>query len=184
MQEESVTSKMSSVLQSVTNDIGSVRTGRATPALVEDISVNAYGGAQRMRVVELATITIPDPQTIVIEPWDKTIIGEIRQGILAANVGFNPLIDTQIIRISLPPMTAEDRQKYVKLLKTKIENGKVMVRQVRADAMHDIKKGFEGKSISEDEKFAQEKKLQELTDDYIGRLEEIAKKKEEELLQL
>ena len=177
-------SKMAEVVAMVKDDIASIRTGRATPALVEDIVVSVYGGAQKLKIMELASITTPDTQTIVIDPWDKSIIGDIKKGMLAANVGLNPSIDGQIIRISLPPLTTEDREKYVKLLGAKLEQGKVMLRQVRGDTMRDIKAGFEKKEISEDIKFAQEKKLQELTDEFVEKIEEMGAVKEKELLQV
>jgi ribosome recycling factor len=175
---------MQDVLDMVIADIGTIRTGRATPALIEELIVAVYGGTQKLKVNELATITSPDPQTLVIDPWDKSIIGEIRQGILSANIGFNPSIDGEIIRINLPPLTTEDREKYVKLLSTKLESGRVMIRQIRSDVMREIKKNFEGKEISEDEKFGQEKKLQEITDDFVGKIDEAGENKEKELLQV
>ena len=184
MDESSIEKKMAQVLELVRSDISSIRTGRATPSLVEDLSVSAYGGQQRMTIKELATISATDTQTLTVSPWDKSIIGDIKKGILEANVGLNPSIDGEIIRISLPPMTTEDRQKYVKLLGTKLENGKVMIRKIRSDGMRDIKEGFEGKEITEDEKFASEKRLQEITDEYIGKVEEMGKAKEEELMKV
>jgi ribosome recycling factor len=183
MDETSVRNEMSSILELVSSDLATVRTGRATPALVEDVVVAVYGGTQKLKVVELGSITAPDSQTILIEPWDKSIIGEIRQGILAANIGLNPSIDGSLIRISLPPLTGEDREKYIKLLRTKLEQGKVMIRRVRSDAMHDIKKSFEDKSLSEDEKFASEKRLQEITDDFVAKIDSLGSAKEKELLQ-
>ncbi len=184
MDETSITSKMQSALDSVTNDISGVRTGRASPALVENIVVPAYGGTQRMRILEVGSITAPDPTQIVISPWDKSIIGDIRKGILEANVGLNPSIDGEVIRIIIPPLTTEDREKFVKILSQKLENGRVMTRQVRADEMHEIKKKFEAKEITEDDKFANEKKLQELTDSFIQKIEEMGEKKKAELLQI
>lgn len=184
MDEASVRAKMVEVVTMVKDDIGSIRTGRATPALVEDLIVAAYGGAQKLKIMELASITAPDTQTIVIDPWDKSIIGDIKKGILSANAGLNPSIDGQIIRISLPPLTTEDREKYVRLLGTKLEQGKVMIRQIRGDAMRDIKNAFEKKEISEDIKFNQEKRLQELTDEFVEKIEEMGRVKEQELLQV
>ena len=184
MDEASIRSRMQQVFDLVTNDIASIRTGRATPSLIEDLQVAVYGGAQKLKIQELATITAPDTQSLVIDPWDKSIIGEIRQGILAANIGLNPSIDGELVRIALAPLTSEDREKYVKLLSTKLENGRVMIRQIRGDGMHDIKENFEKKELSEDEKFSQEKLLQQTTDEFIGRIEKIGKKKEEELLQI
>lgn len=184
MDEASIKLRMQVVIDLLSTDISTIRTGRANSSLVSDMTVMVYGGAQKMKVNELGTITTPDPQTIVIDPWDKSIIGDIRKGIEAANVGFSPAIDGQIIRISLPPLTSEDREKYVKLLGTKLENSRVMVRQVRGEVMHDIKKSFEAKEISEDEKFASEKKLQEVTDEFIEKIESIGEKKKQELMQI
>lgn len=184
MDEDRVRSKMQEVLDMMITDIGSIRTGRATPALIEGLEISVYGGQQKLKINELGTITTQGVQTIVIDPWDKSIIGEIKQGILAANVGLNPMIDGEIIRIALPPLTTEDRQKYIKLLSTKLENGRVMVRQIRAEAMREIKKDFEEKKLSEDEKFNQEKRLQEVTDGFVDRIDETGKAKEQELLQV
>lgn len=184
MDEASIKSKMQEVVDLVLSDIGSIRTGRATPALLEDVSVAVYGGAQKLKINELGTITSSDAQTIVIDPWDKSIIGEIRKGILEANIGMNPSIDGQIIRISFPPLTTEDREKYVKLLSQKLESGRVMIRQIRGDAMRDTKKAFEEKELSEDEKFAKEKMIQDLTDEYVEKINSMGEKKKEELLQI
>jgi ribosome recycling factor len=171
-------------VNAVAGDVAGVRTGRASPALVENIIVPAYGGTQRLKVVELGSISASDPTQIVISPWDKSIIGDIRKGIMEANVGLNPSIDGEVIRIVIPQMTTEDREKYVKILSTKLENGRVMIRQVRADEMHEIKKKFEAKEITEDDKFGAEKKLQELTDSFIAKIEEMGEKKKAELLQI
>ncbi len=184
MDETSVRSKMQQVLDLVIGDTSALRTGRATPALVEPIEVAVYGGTQKLKIQELATISSPDPQMLIIDPWDKSIIGEIRQGIQAANIGMNPSIDGEIIRISFPPLTTEDREKYVKILSTKLENGRVMIRQIRGDAMHEIKKKFDAKEISEDDKFSQEKKLQETTDEFISKIDATGEKKKQELLQI
>ena len=175
---------MLAVEELVTADVSGLRTGRATSALVEDLRVAVYGGAQKLKINELGTITTPDTQTVVIDPWDKSIIGEIRKGIEAANIGLNPSIDGEIVRITLPPMTTEDREKYVKLLHTKIEDGRIMIRQIRGDSMKDIKDAYENKEVSEDEKFNLEKVLQKITDEFVERLERIGKAKEEEILQI
>lgn len=175
---------MQQVVDLVSSDISGIRTGRASPALVEDLQVSVYGGQQKLKVQELATITAPDPRTLVIDPWDKSIIGEIRQGILAANIGLNPIIDGQIIRVNLPPLTTEDREKYLRLLSAKLENGRIMIRQIRGDAMRDVKKAFEEKEIGEDEKFNAEKKIQSITDEFISKIEEMGERKRQELLQI
>lgn len=182
MDDNQVKQKMEEIASMVRDDVSAIRTGRATPALVEDIVVDAYGGAQKMRLNELASITATDAQTVVISPWDKSIIGEIKKGILASNAGYNPSIDGDIIRIVMLPLTREDREKYVKLLGTKLENGKIMLRQVRTNVMKDIKDLFEKKEISEDEKFGSEKRLQEITDQYVKTIEDMGEAKEKELL--
>ncbi len=184
MDESIIRGKMQKVIDLVNSDIGGIRTGRATPSLVENIIVPAYGGAQRLRIMELASITCSDPTSIVISPWDKSIIGDIKKGILEANVGMNPSVDGEILRIVMPPLTTEDREKYVKLLSTKLENGKVMVRQIRGDEMHDIKKKFEEKGMTEDDKFGQEKKLQLITDEFIAKIDEMGEKKKQDLMQI
>jgi ribosome recycling factor len=152
--------------------------------LVENIVVSAYGGAQRLKVMELATITVLDTHTLAIEPWDKSIIGEIRQAILAANVGMNPAMDGEMLRISMPQLTGEDREKYIKLLGTKLEHTRIVLRQIRGDVMKDIKLKFEAKEITEDDKFAHEEKLQKLTDEFVAKVEERGKAKEAELRQI
>ncbi len=184
MDEQQVKQRMQSAVDVTATDISSIRTGRATPALVENIMVPAYGGTQRLRVMELASITVPDPNSLLIDPWDKSILGDIRKGILEANVGLNPTVGEGNLRITIAQMTTEDREKFVKLLSGKLENGKVMIRQVRGDFMQTIKKGYEDKSLTEDEKFAKEKKLQAFTDEYIKKLEDIGDKKKHELLSL
>jgi len=184
MDENQLRAKMSQVLDAVKTDIASIRTGRITPALVENIVVGVYGGTQKLKIVELGTISVADSQTLTIEPWDKSIIGEIRKGILEANVGLNPSMDETKIRISLPPLTTEDREKYVKLLSSKLENGKIMIRQARGDAMQTAKRAYEDKSMTEDEKFRVEKDVQKLTDEFVGKIEEIGEAKKQELLHL
>jgi len=163
-------------------EISTIRTGRATPALIENIICNAYGGSSRLTVKELGTITTADTQTLVIQPWDQSVIGEIRQGILAANVGLTPVIDNGIIRISIPPLTSERRQEYVKLLGEKTEEARVSIRNVRQEKMREIKTSFEEKTLSEDEKFRAEEDLQKITDEFILKIEELGGKKEQEIL--
>lgn len=175
---------MQEVVDLAVGEIASIRTGRATPGLVQDIAVSVYGGQQRLKINELATVTVSDAQTIVIDPWDKSIIGELRQGILSANVGLNPSIDGEVVRISIPPMTSEDRENFVRLLSNKIENARIMIRQIRGEIMRDIKERFEAKELSEDEKFSNEKKIQALTDEYIGKVEEEGERKKQELLRV
>ncbi len=184
MDELQTRQKMQAALDSLAATIAGIRGGRATPSLIQNLEVSVYGGSQKLRILEVASVTSPDPQSLVIDPWDKSIIGEIKKGIEAANIGMNPSIDGEIIRISVPPLTTEDREKFVKIVSAKLEDSRVAVRQIRADIMHDIKNEFDEKKITEDEKFAFEKNLQTLTDEFVGKIESMGEKKKSELLQL
>ncbi|MCS7092555.1 MAG: ribosome recycling factor [Patescibacteria group bacterium] len=179
-----INARMQFVIDELVSDLGSFRTGRVTSALVENIVCPAYGGTQNLKVQELATITVQDARTLVISPWDKSIIGDIKKGILESNLGMNPVIDGDLIRISFPPLTSEDREKYVKLLHTRLESAKVAIRQVRGDFMKEIKQAFENKELSEDQRFAKEKELQNITDRFTAKIEEIGRLKEQDLLQI
>lgn len=176
--------RMRKAIEVTRTDLSSIRSGRATPALVENIVVSVYGGTQHLKVMELATITTMDSKTLVISPYDPSIIAEIERGIAGANTGLNPIVDGDILRISIPPLSEERRQEYIKLAKVKLEAGKVMVRGVRHDAMKEIKSALESKDLGEDEQRGGEKKVQELTDEMIAELETMEEKKEAELMQV
>jgi ribosome recycling factor len=175
---------MQKVVDIIKVDLGTVRTGRASPALVENVVIHAYGGTQNLKIIELAQIAAQDSQTIVIAPYDNSIIGEIHKGLLEGNIGLTPVIDGQIIRISIPPLTEERRQQLVALVSQKLEGGKVQIRQMRHEAMNEVKKQLNDKTISEDEMFHAEKEIQKLTDETIAELDSLGKKKEEELLSI
>lgn len=177
-------SRMQKALSVVKDDIATIRVGRATPSLVESIMVPAYGGTQPMRVMELGTIHADDSQSLTIRPWDQSVIGEIAKAINTANLGINAVIDSEVIRIKIPPLTEERRREYVKLLGSKIENGKVAVRQIRHDVIEDVRKQEAAKDISEDDKFRFEKEIQKVTDESIKELDAMEKQKEEELMRV
>jgi len=182
LDESAIRTKMQGAVDLAQKEASQIRTGRATGSLVENIDVPAYGGTQHLKVQELGTISTPDPETIVIDPWDKSIIGDIKKGIDIANIGYTPNIDGEVIRIKIPPLTTEDREKFVKLLAGKIEQIKIILRQVRADELKEIRQRFENKDITEDDKFTQEKRLQELTDEYMEKIEKIESSKTSELM--
>jgi ribosome recycling factor len=173
--------KMSKVLEVVKTDLSTVRTGRAAPSLVENIIISAYGNTTKLRVIELASVTASDPQTILITPFDGSIIGDIRKGIQDANVGLNPVIDGQVIRISIPPLSQERREELVHLVNQKLEGGKIQIRQIRHEAMQDAKKE---EGISEDQIELQEKEIQKITDETIELMDQLGEKKKEELMQV
>ena len=172
--------KMSKALEVLHTDLATVRTGKASPTLIENIVISAYGGSAKMKVLELATIGVSDPHTLTVSPFDQSIIGEIQKGIQEANVGLTPAVNGDIIRISIPPLSQERRQELIKLMHQKLESGKVMIRQIRHDAMSGIKK----QQLPEDENGRLEKEVQKITDDFTGEIEAIGKKKEEELMQI
>ncbi len=165
-------------------DLGSIRSGRATPALVENIPVAAYGGTQKMRILEMATITTMDAKTIVIAPYDPSTINEIEKGILEANSGLTPVIDGEVIRISIPSLSTERRQEYIKLAKAKLESGRVMIRQIRHDAMKHLKKAVDDKTITEDQQEYGDKMVQKMTDEMVAEIDGFGAKKEAELMQV
>ncbi len=173
--------KIDKVLDILNGDLSTIRTGRAAPALVENIVISAYGGSTRLKVVELATIGSTDAQTLVLTPFDPSIAHEIQKGIEAANIGFSPVIDGNIIRISIPPLSQDRRAELIKAMKHKLENGRIMVRQVRHEAMDSIKKEYEGR---EDDIKRLEKEVQKLVDDTMGTIDDWGRQKETELLQI
>jgi ribosome recycling factor len=179
-----VKQKMHKVLEFVKADIGTIRTGRATPALVENIVINAYGGTARMKIIELGSIVASDAQSLVITPYDQSIIGDIRRDIIAANVGLNPVIDNNVLRLAVPTLTQERRQEYVKMLHVKLEDGRVKIRQTRHDKMGELKRAFEASELNEDDKSHTENELQKLTDSMMVEIETLGKAKEAELMQV
>jgi len=180
----SVLSKMQKSLEVTRADLATIRTGRATPALVENIIIAAYGGNAQMKIREMATISSSDSMTLTVQPFDPATKDDIVKGILEANTGLNPVVDGEQIRISIPPLSEERRQEYLKLAKAKLEAGKVMIRQVRHEEMGRLKRSLEAKEITEDDRTRQEKHLQELTDEMITEVDRLGELKEKELLQI
>ena len=176
--------KMQKALQVLMGDIATVRTGRATPALVENVVVSVYGGTQRLKIMELATISASDPQTLVLSPFDTSILSEMQKGIMEANIGLTPSTDGNVIRISIPPLSEERRIELIKLMKQKLENGRIAIRQIRQDARNIVRKKHIDKEISEEEMYRIEKEIQKVTDEIILQIDEIGRKKEEELLRI
>lgn len=173
--------KMQKAISILKEDLSTIRTGRATPALVENIEAKVYEGDQTLTIKELATITTEGPRNIIISPFDPSVTSEIEKAINSANLGFSAVSDENIIRIKIPPLTQERREEFLKLAGVKIEGGRIMVRQVRQEAMSRIKKLFDGKEISEDEKFRLEKEVQKATDETMEEIERIRKAKKKEL---
>lgn len=175
-----VTTRMGKITDLFLNDIGSLRTGRATPGLIENVVVMVYGG-QKMRLIELGSISCPDVRSLTFQPWDQALIREIANGISAANIGMQPAVDGELIRLNLPMLTVEQRNDFIKLLGRKLEGVRAMIRDARADFRKKLMDAKNEKTIGEDEFKKDEEQLQKVTDEYIAKLEEIAKAKEIEI---
>ncbi|EKD32843.1 MAG: hypothetical protein ACD_76C00134G0003 [uncultured bacterium] len=163
-------------------DIQTLRTGRATPVLVEHIQVEAYGTFQPM--LSVASINVPDPQTLVIEPWDRSILKNIETAIQKSGLGINPVIQQNIVRLSMPQMTEENRKNLARQLGEKSEAAKVAVRKIREEIRQEIVQREKDKEISEDEKFAQQEELDKTTKEYTGKIEQMDKDKEAEIMKI
>jgi len=177
---QKIRERMDRIVSIYAEDIGTIRTGWANPGLIENVVVSVYDG-QSMRLKELGSISVPDVRSLAFSPWDQTIIAEIKNGIMAANLGFNPVVDGQIIRMVLPQMTTEQREDYVKLLGRKLEGARVMIRDARGDERKELMDAKNNKSISEDEFKRDEEELQKVTDEYVVKLEQMADKKEKDI---
>lgn len=162
------------------NEISTLVIGRATPSLVEDVMVDYYGSLTPLK--QVATINIPDPRSILIQPWDKGQLKDIEKAINVAQLGFNPINDGKAIRIAVPQPTEERRKELVKRLHGIMEKFKICVRNCREDIMRDIKKKEKDGIISEDEKFREQEKVQKIIDEYNKKLEDEAEKKEKEIM--
>jgi ribosome recycling factor len=178
--QEVAKKKFEETVEHLKSEFSTIRAGRSNPKLVEDIRVDAYG--QKMPMNQVAGISTPDPTLIVIQPWDKSIVGEIEKSIRNANIGIEPLIDGDTIRLPIPPLTEERRKEFVKLMKNKLEEARIAIRQIRKDAMDYLDDQKDNKGMSEDVHEMEAKKLQELVDKTNDKLEEVGKEKEKELL--
>ena len=176
--------KMQKALLVLQEDLSTVRTGRAMPSLVENVVVSVYEGTQRLRIKELATISASDPQTLVLQPFDPSITDEIQKGIMEANIGLTPSSDGNVIRISIPHLSEERRRDLIKLMRQKLENGKITIRQIRQDARNIVRKKHIDKEISEEQMYRADQEIQKVTDDIILLVDEAGRKKEAELMQI
>ncbi len=171
--------KMKKAVEVVTREFGTVRTGRASPALVDHIKVEYYGTQTPLK--QLASITTPDPKLIVIQPWDHSSMAEIEKAILKSELGITPVNDGKVIRLGIPQLTQERRDELSKVVKKMAEEGRVSIRTIRRDANEHIKKLEKDKGITEDDSFKSIEEIQKLTDKYIAKVDEFLKNKEKEL---
>ncbi len=180
--EKSYSSKMDKSIFSFKKDISTLRTGRANSNMLDTIKVDVYG--QLMPIEQLATISVPEARLISIQVWDKANINSIDAAIQKSELGINPQIDGQIIRLRIPDLTEERRKELIKVLKNMGEKGKVSIRNIRREANEELKKKLKDKIISEDENKLFEKNIQKQTDIHIESIDKIILEKEKEILQV
>lgn len=174
--------KIESTLHHFKVEIAGIRAGRANPALVENIPIEAYGS--KMKLNELGNISAPQPSLLTVQVWDASILDKVIKGIQEANIGLNPSNEGTLIRLPIPSLTAERREEFIKLLHQKIEEAHVSIRQIRQDFRNEWKKASDDGQFGEDEFFRREKILQELIDKKVLEIEQLGKTKEEELTQI
>ena len=173
--------RMHKTVESLQNDLRGIRTGRASPALLEGVRVDYYGTPTGLN--QLAGVTAPEPQLLVIRPWDRSTIGAIEKAILKSDLGLNPNNDGQVIRLIIPQLTEERRRDLSKQVAKRVEEARVSVRNIRRDAIDMLRDLEKEKVISEDDEEEGSKKVQELTDDYVKQINEVGKAKEAEILE-
>ena len=174
--------KMDRAIDAFKRDLTQLRTGRATTAMVENVEVDYYGNMTPLK--QIASISIPDARAIMIQPWDVGSLREIEKSLMASEMGFNPSKDGAIITVPIPQLTQERRLEMVKLLKRKIEDGKVSIRNVRRDSLESLRKLEKGKSISQDDGRRAQELLQKTTDGFTKQIDETGSAKEAEILQV
>ncbi len=174
--------KMQKSLDSLLHQYGKIRTGRASASILDDVRINYYG--QPTPVKQLCNISIPDARLITIQPWDKTTLAEIEKAILAANLGITPENDGNVIRLPFQPLTEDKRKDIVKILKKMAEEARVSIRNLRRDANEAIKKQKKDSEISEDDEKRLLKEIQDTTDEWIKKIDEVEKSKEKEILEV
>ncbi|MCX5714557.1 MAG: ribosome recycling factor [Candidatus Omnitrophica bacterium] len=173
--------KMKKTIEAVTREFQEVRTGRASPHLVEGLHIDYYGTPTLLK--QLASISVPDAHMVVIQPWDITAIPEIEKSIMKSNLGISPSNDGKIVRLSVPPLSKDRRQELVKMIHGMAEDGRVSLRTIRRDAKEHLEKLEKDKLVSEDDKFRGIDELQKLVDRYAVKVEEALKLKEKEVLE-
>ena len=179
---KSIEDKMKTSIRVFREDLATIRTGHASPALVEHVKVEYAGVPTPLN--HIAGISAPEAGLLVIQPWDKQSIGSIEKAILKSELGLNPSNDGNIIRISIPPLSEERRQELIKVVHKRVEDRRVAVRNLRHEALNELKKLEKDKEISQDEQHRAQDRLQKITDSYVSEIEELGKDKEKELMEV
>ena len=174
--------RMNKSVEALEMDLKGIRTGRASPALVERLRVEYYGTLTNL--IELASISAPEPQLITIRPWDANAIKDVERAILQSDLGLTPTNDGKLIRLSIPPLTEERRRELTKIVAKRVEDARIAVRNCRRDGLNDLRDLEKEKIISEDEFYVGKNDLQELTNKYIETVDEIGQAKEQEIMEI
>jgi ribosome recycling factor len=174
--------QMEKAVEAMRREFSSVRTGKATPALLDTVRVDAYGS--KMPLNQVASVSAPEPRMLIVQPWDKGLMGAIEKAIQTADMGLNPSNDGNVIRVPIPVLTEERRRDMVRMLHRLAEEGRVAVRHARQEANKTVKSQQQGHEVSEDEAHRLTGEVQKLTDEYIGRIDQLLKSKEEEVMEV
>ena len=174
--------RMKKSVEALQTDLINIRTGRASPALVERLQVDYYGTLVPLN--QLSTISVPEPRLMVIRPYDPSSLPEIEKAILKSELGLTPGNDGKVIRLSVPRLTEERRRELVKMVQKRVEEGRIAVRNCRRDGLHDLRELEKEKLISEDDHFRGKDRMQELTDNYVEKMDEIGAAKEEQIMEV
>lgn len=174
--------KLQKSLDFLSSELVQLRTGRATPSIIEDIEVDAYGA--KMTIKELGSTTLLDSQNLIFSAWDRGLMGGIAKAIRNSDLKLNPVEESDRLRIPVPALTEDRRIEFTKIVSEKAEEAKNSMRSIRQDAMKDIEKDFTSKSISEDEKFTNKEEVEKLVKEFTGKVEEIAEDKRQDLMKI
>ena len=174
--------RMNKAVDALRDNLVTIRTGRASPALVERLSVEYYGTLTPLN--QLATISVPEPRLLAIRPWDPTALADIERAILKSELGLTPSNDGKIIRLNIPRLTEERRQELVKVVGKQVEEGKIAIRNIRRNAIEDLRELESEKLISEDEFYRTKDDVQEITDKFVAKMDEIGRDKEREIREI
>jgi ribosome recycling factor len=179
---KSAQEKMQKAVESVDHDFSSLRTGRASVALVDSLQVEAYGSKAPLK--QLGTISTPDARSIVIQPFDKSTVSAIEKALLGANLGMTPNSDGKVIRLNIPPLTEDRRKELVKVAKKMAEDGRISIRNIRRHANDEVKKTEKSHEIAEDEREKANKQIQELTDKHVKEVDDLLARKEKDVMEV
>lgn len=175
-------SRMRKTIDALKRDLAGIRTGRAAPALIERLEVDYYGTPTPLN--QISGISAPEPRLLVVQPWDRGAIGAIEKAIRSSELGLNPTNDGQLVRIAIPALTEERRKSLVKVVRQKVEENRVAIRNIRRDSLAQIKEMLHEKMIGEDDERRAEHQMQELTNRFINEADKIGKQKEDEVLEV